>query len=293
MPSEEMRHFWGQTRAELDAIPMEAATELWEPLCDRGINAERVTLTSFDGVRLRGWHFTPTDPAPAHGWPALLTVPSYTGRVALPQHMARYGYAVLALYPRGQGESEHEWALPQSSKLTYQLTDRSRYYYRGAYMDCVRGIDFLISRPEVDEARVGMYGLSQGGGLTLATAALDYRVRAAVAWIPFLCNFSVAAGLTSEPYAELNAYLAEHPGERAAAMETLAWFDALHLADGIEAPVLVGIGGRDTVCPEETIMPVFQRIRSRKTLTYLPDLEHGHNVDYFVETKSWMDRFLR
>ena len=48
-------------------------------------------------------------------------------------------------------------------------------------MDCLRGIDFLTSRAEVDPSRIGVLGFSQGGGLTLATAALDSRVKAAVA----------------------------------------------------------------------------------------------------------------
>ena len=51
-------------------------------------------------------------------------------------------------------------------------------------MDCVRRIDFLASRPEVDAARLGMWSRSQGGGLTLATAALEQRLRVAVAEEP-------------------------------------------------------------------------------------------------------------
>jgi dipeptidyl aminopeptidase/acylaminoacyl peptidase len=43
----------------------------------------------------------------------------------------------------------------------------------------VRVIDFLGSLPEVDPARIGMYGISWGGRTTLYAAALDTRLAAA------------------------------------------------------------------------------------------------------------------
>ncbi len=73
----------------------------------------------------------------------------------------------------------------------YHVTDKEKNYYRGAYMDCLRGVDFLSAREEVDSGRKGMWSRSQGGGFTLATAAQDPRLRAAVAEEPFLCSYSV------------------------------------------------------------------------------------------------------
>ena len=51
------------------------------------------------------------------------------------------------------------WAVTQCEAL-----------YAGAFMDCIRGVDFLASRPEVDAARLAVTGGSQGGGLAFATA---------------------------------------------------------------------------------------------------------------------------
>ena len=46
-------------------------------------------------------------------------------------------------------------------------------------MDCLRGLDFLANlSSEVDAQRLGVTGGSQGGMLSLATAALDSRSRA-------------------------------------------------------------------------------------------------------------------
>src|SRR5437773_368765 len=85
---------------------------------------------------------------------------------------------LAAVAPRAHGENEADRVLPYGTKLTFNVTDPERYFYRGAYLDCVRGLDFLASRPEVDPDRIGMWGASQAGGFTLAVAALDRRLAA-------------------------------------------------------------------------------------------------------------------
>ena len=44
--------------------------------------------------------------------------------------------------------------------------------------DAIRAVDYLISRPEVDPARIGAMGCSGGGTITALTAALDHRIAA-------------------------------------------------------------------------------------------------------------------
>ena len=105
----------------------------------------RVIMSSFEGRRIRAWYTIPSGQPPARGWPAIMEVPGYGGILTLPLHLVQYGYATLSLYPRSQGESLQEWQIEHGTRLIYHVTDRERYYYRGAYMDCVRGIDFLTA----------------------------------------------------------------------------------------------------------------------------------------------------
>ena len=72
--------------------------------------------------------------------------------------------------------------------LTYGIVDRNSYSYRGFYVDAWRGVDFLLSRAEVDSARIGVTGSSQGGGLTITTAAMRREVRAAAAGAPTIAT---------------------------------------------------------------------------------------------------------
>ena len=221
MPAAEIKKFWEQTLASLAEVDLNATVEPVELTDEFTMEGRiktrtiyRVIMASFEGRRIRAWYTVPSGQPPARGWPTIMEVPGYGGTMPLPLHLVQYGYATLSLYPRSQGESLKEWEIEHGTRLVYRITDRDRYYYRGAYMDCVRGLDFLCDRSEVDTDRIGVWGFSQGGGLTLATAALDQRVSAAVAGVPWLCNFPVAAEITTSPYVELHDYLEEHPQER-------------------------------------------------------------------------------
>jgi cephalosporin-C deacetylase-like acetyl esterase len=284
--------FWQRTRDELQQTPLHATLTPAPEHSGREYVTSCVTLDSFQGKRLRAWYSVPTDPPPGGTVPAVLAAPGYGGDKPIPVHLVMSGFAVLTLYPRGQGESLLEWTLEHSTKLTYYVTDKERFYYRGGYMDCIRGLDFLASRPEVDGTRLGMWSRSQGGGLTLATAALDTRLRVAVAEEPFLCNYPLSSTLTSRPYRELADYVTTHPEHKQAMLETLAYFDTLHLAPQIQCPTLVNIGMCDEVCPAATILPVFESITAPKALHVYPNLTHGPCTDFNAHALHWLRRYL-
>ena len=288
----DLKAFWDATRQELDRTPPTWTMEEAPELGGREFTTYNLTLDSYGGVKLRGWYSVPKDPPPGGSFPAVLAVPGYAGEKQIPTHLVISGFAVLTLFPRGQGESRREWELEHSTKLTYHVTDKERFYYRGGYMDCVRGVDFLCGQPAVDAARVGMWSRSQGGGLTLAAASLDSRLRAAVAEEPFLCNFPEAIGITTTPYRELHDYIAAIPQDRQQALETLAYFDPLHLAAGISCPTLVNIGMMDQTCPHRTIMPVFEKIPGVKALCVYPELAHSPCTDFNAHAMNWLRRYL-
>lgn len=295
MPAEDIQAFWEETLAALRRVEPRPELEPAPRLSGREYTTHRVTLYSYEGRRLRGWYSVPKEAPPPGGFPAVLAVPGYGGEKPIPTQLVVHGYAVLTLFPRAQGESKAEWDLEFGTKLTYHVTDRSRFYYRGGYMDCVRGLDFLAGRPEVNAQQLGMWGRSQGGGFTLATASLDRRLRAAVAEEPFLCNYPVAVEVTTNPYRELHDHLAAHPEQREAALATLAYFDPLNLADAIACPTLVNVGLKDEVCPARTILPVFDNIRAptaAKALLVYPELGHQRCADFNRHALHWLDTYL-
>ena len=288
----DLSRFWEGTIEQLKKTEMRASVDESPEQCGREFKTYQVAMDSFQGRRIRAWYSVPNDPPPNGQFPAVLAVPGYGGTKPIPTHLVLNGFIVLTLYPRGQGESIKEWQLEYGTKLTYHLEDKDEFYYRGAYMDCIRGLDFLGSHPEVDSQRLGMWSRSQGGGFTLATASLDSRLKVAVAEEPFLCNYPVSVDITSSPYCELRDYLAHHPEQRSQALETLSYFDCLNLVDRIECPTLVDIGMKDETCPYETIIPAFDRIPGPKALHVYPELTHSPSTDFNAHAMSWLRRYL-
>ncbi|HIM37769.1 MAG TPA: hypothetical protein EYM38_07095 [Dehalococcoidia bacterium] len=291
MPADLME-FWERTKKELAKTELNASLEEVPDLSGRDYTTYGVAMDSFQGHRIRAWYSVPKDVSAKRGLPAVLAVPGYGGAKPIPTYLATAGFAILTLFPRGQGESLEEWALEFGTKLTYHIEDKEEYYYRGAYMDCLRGLDFLCYRQEIDSERLGMWSRSQGGGLTLATAALDPRLQVAVAEEPFLCNYPVAIDVETRPYAELGEYLAQHPEQRQSILRTLAYFDPINLAESISCPILMDIGMKDPTCPYPTIMPVFEKIPGHKAIHVYPDLNHNPCTDFNAHAMSWLRRYL-
>ena len=139
--------------------------------------------------------------------------------------------------------------------------------------------------------RIGVVGSSQGGGLTITTAAMRREVRAAAAGAPYLCGIIDAIALThTYPYEEINDYLRLHPDSRHAVEETLAYFDGHNFADKITCPIIVNIGLQDNVCPPETGYALFNRIGARDKQLYAYD-GHGHDAGRY-QHNAIVERFF-
>jgi len=107
-------------------------------------------------------------------------------------NLARKGYVVLAYDPFGQGERiEYPGSRPGQSTVAGGGTGEHEYAGRRLILlganfglfrawDGIRGIDYLLTRPEVDPERIGCCGQSGGATLTQFLAALDSRIGAAV-----------------------------------------------------------------------------------------------------------------
>ncbi len=290
LAAQDIHAFWQQTLARLGREPMDAKVEqVNEPLPYRKY---RVTLRGLDGVHFRALLALPVmGEATAKPLPAIVTVPGYGGTqqgVMLSECLR--GYAILQVYPRSQGDSEALWKIDGPDKLTWHAAHPEGAYYQGAYADVVRGIDYLISRPDVDPERIGLVGTSQGGGMALAVGALDPRVKVVVAHVPFLCDFRAAAAM---PESLVKTVLNRANLNNEATLRTLDYFDPLQLAPDLHVPVLVSAGGKDVTCPAATIRAVYERLPGIKSLMFYPELTHTSCAGFYEMTWPWLDLYLR
>lgn len=281
--------FWDDVLRQASAIPLEAEV-IPDPLrTSEDVEVFQVFYRSIDDVRVAAWYCRPA--RRAERTPAVMFLPGYQMDPPIPKEWARKGYIALSVAPRGKLRSTRQFNPGYPNLLTYNIVDRHTYAYRGFYVDTWRGIDFLLSRPEVEPTRLGVTGNSQGGGLAITTAAMRSEVRAAAAGAPYLCGFMDAIELThTYPYEEINDYLRLHPDRRAEVEATVAYFDGTNFADRISCPTIVNIGLQDNVCPPETGHALFDRIGARDKRLYPYD-GHGHDAGR-ARHSAIVDRFF-
>jgi len=186
--------------------------ELWKmlggPLERTPLNAQVTGIVERPGYRIEKLTF---ESRPGLHVTANLYIPARTGRrpailgplghsvngKAWPSYqklfvnLARKGYVVLAYDPFGQGERiEYPGSLPGQSALGGGTAEHEyagrRLILLGANFglfrawDGIRGVDYLLTRAEVDPERIGCCGQSGGATMTQFLAALDSRIRVAV-----------------------------------------------------------------------------------------------------------------
>jgi len=281
--------FWDGVQQQAAAVPLEPEM-IPDPLrTSAEVEVFQVFYTSIEHVRIAAWYCRPT--RRVGRLPAVLLLPGYQADPPIPKEWALKGYGALSVAPRGKLRSNRQFNPGYPNLLTYNIVDRHTYAYRGFYVDAWRGIDFLLARPEVDPTRLGVTGSSQGGGLTITTAAMRPEIRAAAAGAPYLCGFMDAIALThTYPYEEINDFLRAHPDSRHAVEATVAYFDGINFADKITCPIIVNIGLQDNVCPPETGYALFNQIRATDKQLYTYD-GHGHDAGR-SKHNAIVDRFF-
>lgn len=281
--------FWEKTKQALAAVPVNAKVEsVKEAIPYRKF---LVTAHSLGDVEVAAFLSLPVQgEGGAKPWPVIVTVPGYGGEqqgVMLSE--CQRGYAILQVFPRGQGESA-KFFKRTGDKLTSGLTAPESAYYQGVYADVIRMIDYISTRADVDSNRIAMMGTSQGGGIALAVASLDKRIKAVVAHLPFLCNFRLAAGIKNSLVKKL---LDGANANTEASLQTLDYFDPVLLAPELKVPVLMSAGGKDETCPAQTIQSVYDKIGAKKSLTFYPDLIHTSCVDFYNQSWLWLQKNFR
>jgi len=290
--------FWESTTAEAIEQPLNAELIPYNlPLV--GLQAYAVRFDGFAGGRLAGWYLRPTSRGK---FPGVCMYHGYSGRGARLLEMAPFaaqGMCVVSMDCRGQnGDSQDISGVEGGHALgwmTKGIRDPQQYYYRYVYADAVRALELLARREEVDEKRLAVTGGSQGGGISLAVAALSERPALALPDMPFLCDFP--RGMTVAPfgpYAEITNYLRSSPTQYEQAMRTLSYFDCMNLAPWITCRTLIANSLWDDVCPPSTIFAVYNHITAEKQMEIYPFHKHETPYDHHeLRFRVIVDTFLK
>lgn len=293
--------FWEET---LSGIPAAADTVEFA-LVENSlalIDSYDVTFTGFGGTRIKGWLKVP---AGAQGpLPAVVEYVGYSGGRGLAHQGTLYaqaGYAHFIMDTRGQGAGGSAGDTPDdhpaagqnsvSGRMTQGIMDPRDYYYRRVYADAVRAVDAAAAHPLVDAERIVVAGVSQGGGIAIAAAALSQRVTGAMPDVPFLQHFRRAATVTdSLPYAEIAAYLRRFRNREEAVFGTLSYFDGTALAALARVPALFSVALMDVTCPPSTVFASFNAWghREKEIRVYPYNGHEGGQEFHELERLGWL-----
>ncbi|MCP4848314.1 MAG: acetylxylan esterase [Verrucomicrobiaceae bacterium] len=278
----DFKKFWDNTRRELDRVPPSFKLKHQAKLSKERLDVYEVTMLSLGSVRVSGWYESPKSPGPH---PAVLRLPGY-GQNMKP--IARFNdMAVFSFNVRGHGNSQEDIAGEPQDYWIRGLDNKDIYYYRGAYMDCIRAMDFLLSRKEVDPEKIAVIGGSQGGGFSLATAAMDKRVSLCAPAIPFLTNWEKYFRTTSWP--EMNGWIAAKDHRTwDTVLQTLSYFDTMNMASWIHCPVFMGVGLQDSICPPPTNFAVYNRVTGSKQYQVYPQANHSLGPQHHNLVFDWI-----
>ena len=280
--------FWSGTLEMLSGISLKSVITAEPIRSNDDVNVFHVTFLSLGGLKISAWYSLPTK---GDGpFPVIVNFPGYKSEPPVRRDWGKKGVAVLSVAVRGKLMSSSEFNPGYPGLLTAGLESKENYGYRGVISDCVRAVDFLHSRPEIDPERIYACGSSQGGGLTLITAALRPEIKGGVAGYPFLCCYPEAMTMfQSYPYDELACYARAYPGDEEQTLETLRYFDAVNFAPRIKCPMVVGIALDDEVCPPETSYAAYGALTAHKELWLFPNSGHGNAHDYPGQERAWLE----
>ena len=194
------------------------------------------------------------------------------------------GFSVAALDCRGQGGRSEDLGGTKGTTLRGHIIrgladSPENLLFRSIFLDTAELAGIVMGMPEVDPTRVGAAGGSQGGGLTLACAALEPRINRAAPAYPFLCDYRRVweMDLALNAYEELRWFFRSFDPrhEREDEIFTrLGYIDLQHLAKRIRGKVLMAVGLMDTICPPSTQFAAFNKIVAPKELAIYPDYGH-------------------
>jgi cephalosporin-C deacetylase len=192
--AEDFDTFWKENVEEAGEQPLTARSR--EVLYfTKKIRVEEVTFDGFmDRSPIVGYFISAPEPGVQR--PTLVQYHGYSGNKGHPTDYLGWvllGFSVFAVDVRGQGGQSADYARYEPGNMKGHMMkgigDKFGYYFRFAYMDCYRAVSYALGRKDVDGNRVGVMGSSQGGGLSIAMAALHSKVAVVMSGVPYLCDF--------------------------------------------------------------------------------------------------------
>ena len=290
--------FWDAEVAEMEKIPVDAQVESPAPQPVAGVHYAKFSLAVSDQQRVRGQMAWPD----ANGKYPALVIYQWAGVYPLEKGTvtgnAQKGWLAVNVLPHDlpiDEKKEFYEAQAGGDLKEYGLIgrdNRETSYFLRMYLGARRVLDYVKSLPQWDGKTLVVHGTSMGGAQALVAAALSDGVTAVVVNVPALCDQNAPKVGRRAPFPY---WTAKPPGslDPDKIAEAAAYYDVVHFAPRVTAPVMVSAGLRDQSCPPHGIAAMANALGGVKELVFLPGANHkgdgGTHEPYIKRSKVWLD----
>lgn len=166
------------------------------------------------------------------------------------------------------------------------LEDPNKNYYKRVITGAVRSVDFIASLPEWDGKTLGVTGASQGGFLSIATAALDSRVTFFAAIHDAMCDYEAEtkgiAGGWPHYFYNQKADVKRIEGSR--------YYDGVNFAKWLRPSQVCwfSFGYNDEVVPPTSSYGLYNIVKAKKSLTVYPMTGHYWYQEQWDEWQNFL-----
>lgn len=279
--------FWQSTKDTLAMVPMDAKVTLQPNMERDGISCYLVEFHSYQNVLIRGWLTMPKNHNPNRKLAVWYVLPGYGPKGTKPIYGTE-DLAVFALNVRGVGNSRDKISPTEEAYVTVGIESRYKYIYRGVIMDCIRGIDYICSRKDMDPENILCSGASMGGYLSIAVSSLDKRIKLCSANNPVFCDYRSLVGSKEWPMKSFVKYTGQRHIAMDKVLNNLDYYDLKNFAPNLQCKTLIGIGLLDNLAPAYNEYVMLGNLKNKYKLFVYPNLAHEVPPEIYAYLSNWM-----
>ena len=176
------------------------------------------------------------------------------------------------------------------------MASRDTYYYKDVYVGCARALDFLCSLPEWDGRNAIVTGGSQGGALTIITAALNEKATVCAPFYPALCDLTGCLHHRAGGWPKFFSGFykdgkTDIPDDQAVA--TLQYYDVVNFARQLTIPTFMSWGYSDDTCSPTSVWAAWNEISAPKEKDITPSSGHWRFPSSWEKCWQWIKNQMR
>ena len=275
---DDFESFWREEVKKLRMIPLEIVRKKVYFPYEKTFVTYEITYNTHDNTRVNAYFSVPVN-SNGQKMPCVACFHGGRGNKEIYPDIVSTGVCCFAIDVRSQegttiDKGNYEIGDFNGSLLSRGVLDKNSFYMKNIYLDAIRAIDVIKELPEVDSEKIVTFGQSQGGALSIVSAALSGGVKKCYAAVPSYNCLWERVELGSGVFEATKAFLTKFPQYTDVVFENLTYFDVNNMVSLLNVPVSICLGLKDPICLPEFVYSVYEHIPSEKEIHIVPFTPH-------------------